>query len=519
MSTHCTIDRALRALRLRIVAFAAVAASALFGLCLVASEPAFAGRRVALVIGNSAYHHFGILPNTSADAKAIAALFEKAGFDKVDLRTDLGVLDFKRAVRSFLDDASNADIAVVYYAGHGIEASGMNYLVPVDANLAKDYDADDETVSLDRVMLALQPARQLRLIILDACRDNPFLQKMQRAIALRGVSAGLTKVEPATPNTLVAFAAKEHAVSYDGRGPHSPFTTALLKYIGEPGLDIGIALRRVHDEVLHATNGEQEPYVYGSLGGDTISLAPAPETKSTPPTADDTADAKRDYEMAERVGTRQVWESFLAIHGTGFYADLARGQLAKLGETPQTARPAEPLKAADRAKAPKDSPKRQQDANLTKPPVPQRAAEPDAATTPPPRTAAVDAETTSDVCARDKTALTHLRAKPTREEAAQFARSIQCDELRPQLARLLESLGIAPVDPQRPAVVERSDAQSHETVPPTQRDAADPCKEDAEKLVKLRAKPVRAEVENFARDLRCQTLRPQVARLLESLGQ
>jgi hypothetical protein len=516
MSTHNTIDRGLRALRLRILAFAAVAVSALFGVCLMASEPAFAGRRVALVIGNSAYRHFGILPNTSADAKAMAALFDKAGFDKVDLRTDLGVLDFKRAVRSFLDDASNADIAVVYYAGHGIEAGGMNYLVPVDANLATDYDAEDETVSLDRVMLALQPARQLRLIILDACRDNPFLQKMQRTIALRGVSAGLTKVEPATPNTLVAFAAKEHAVSYDGKGPHSPFTTALLKYIGEPGLDIGIALRRVHDEVLHATNGEQEPYVYGSLGGDTISLAPAPETKSEPPAAD--ADAKRDYEMAERVGTRQVWDSFLTIHGTGFYADLARGQLAKLGETPQTAKPAEPLKAADRPKAPKDAPKRQQDANLAKPPAPQKAAEPDVAMTPP-RTAAVDSETTTDVCARDKTALDHLRANPTREEAERFARSIECDKLRPQLARLLESLGITPVDLQGPAVVEKGDAQSREAAPPVQRDAGDACKEDAEKLVKLRAQPVRAEVEIFARDLRCQTLRPQVARLLESLGE
>ena len=157
----------------------------IYGFCVAAAAlfatAAAAERRVALVIGNSAYKNASSLPNTINDSTAIAALFKSVGFEVVISRNDLGVVDFKRSVREFLITAENADMAVVYYAGHGIEISGTNYLVPVDARLSRDYDVDDEAVSLDRIIWALQTVRRLRLILLDACRDNPFAAKLRSA--------------------------------------------------------------------------------------------------------------------------------------------------------------------------------------------------------------------------------------------------------------------------------------------------------------------------------------------------
>jgi len=148
---------------------------------LFATASTAADRRVALVIGNSAYKNASSLPNTINDSTAIAALFKSVGFEVVISRADLGVVDFKRAVREFLLTAENADIAVVYYAGHGVEIDGTNYLVPVDAKLGRDYDVDDEAVALDRIIWALQSVKRLRLILLDACRDNPFPGKLRSA--------------------------------------------------------------------------------------------------------------------------------------------------------------------------------------------------------------------------------------------------------------------------------------------------------------------------------------------------
>src|SRR5271168_4557742 len=197
-----------------------------------------AERRVAFVIGNSAYKNATSLPNTINDANAVAALFRSVGFEVVTSRTDLGVLDFKRAVRDFLITAETADIAVVYYAGHGIEVGGTNYLIPVDAKLARDYDVDDEAVALDRIIWALQPVKRLRLILLDACRDNPFAARL-RSVGTRATpKGGLAKIESVGADTMVAYAAKAGSVSYDGDGANSPFASALLKNLAEPGLDV-----------------------------------------------------------------------------------------------------------------------------------------------------------------------------------------------------------------------------------------------------------------------------------------
>jgi formylglycine-generating enzyme required for sulfatase activity len=180
----------------------------------------------------------------------------------------------RRAIGDFSDTAADADIAIVYYAGHGIEVDGVNYLIPTDAKLARDFDVEDETISLDRVLRAIDSARRLRLVILDACRDNPFAQSMKRSS--RAIGRGFARVEPTTPDTLVAFAAKAGSTASDGDGANSPFTAALLKHIATPGLDIRIALGQVRDEVMETTRPRQEPFVYGSLGGRVVSIVDAP---------------------------------------------------------------------------------------------------------------------------------------------------------------------------------------------------------------------------------------------------
>jgi uncharacterized caspase-like protein len=299
-------------------------------LCLSAG-PAFAEKRVALVIGVSKYQRVPRLTNAARDAEAVAGLFKQAGFDTINNQRDLGIVDLRRAVREFSETARDADIAVVYYAGHGIEVDGVNYLVPADAKLASDFDIEDETISLDRVLKALEGTKRLRLVILDACRDNPFANTMKRSIASRSVGRGLAKIEPTMSDTLVAFAAKAGAVASDGDGANSPFASALVKHIAEPGLDLRLAFGRVRDDVLKSTGNRQEPFVYGSLGGQTMSLVP-----SAAKPADPEAEARVDYELAAQVGTKEAWDSFLLSHPTGLYAKLARAQNSKLATAQQS---------------------------------------------------------------------------------------------------------------------------------------------------------------------------------------
>src|SRR5215216_6175318 len=289
---------------------------------------AWAQKRVALVIGNGAYQSVAKLPNPIKDATAIAEMFKKAGFEWVKVRQDLGNLEFKRALREFMDAAADADVAVVYYAGHGIQVRDMNYMIPVDAKLATEIDAEDEAVSLDRIVMALEPAKRLRLVILDACRDNPFARSMKRRVAMRAVTGGLAKMEPTLGETLIAYAAKAGSTAEDGDSENSPFAAALVKHLAVPGLDIRLALGQVRDEVLKRTGNRQEPFVYGSLGGEAIALVPAPAQ----PKVEALNDVKGDYALVERIGTKKAWEVFLSSHKEGLYADLARAQLAKLTE-------------------------------------------------------------------------------------------------------------------------------------------------------------------------------------------
>lgn len=309
---------------------------------------ALAEKRVALVMGNSAYKNVAKLANPVNDAALVGGMFRKAGFDTVDIKLDLNVAEMRKALRDFGGKAREADVAVVYYAGHGIELDGTNYLIPTDATLETDSDVLDETLPLDRALFAVEPAKQLRLVILDACRDNPFAKTMKRTIAARAIGRGLAKVEPNSPNTMIAFAAKAGSTASDGDAKNSPFATALVERLPMPGLDLRKAFGFVRDDVLRTTGYKQEPYVYGSLGGDDVALVPAKPAAAPGPQANPQDRVRRDYELALQAGNRDAWEAFLQAYPDGFYAGLARAQLKNVAaEEARTAAAAKARQAED----------------------------------------------------------------------------------------------------------------------------------------------------------------------------
>ena len=233
------------------------------GLLVLLVMPVAGEQRVALVIGNAQYAHAPRLANPLNDAADIGAALSRLGFAVTKLE-NANYTALRQALLAFGRAAAAADVAVVFYAGHGIEVDQGNFLVPVDAKLVSDQDVEFETVPLELVMRSVGRAAGFRLVILDACRENPFVVSMQRAGATRSVGRGLARVEPAG-ETLVAYAAKEGTVASDGEGRNSPYSEALLLHLGEPGLEVGLLFRKVRDAVLASTGGRQEPFVYGSL--------------------------------------------------------------------------------------------------------------------------------------------------------------------------------------------------------------------------------------------------------------
>ncbi len=228
------------------------------------------GRRLALVIGNSKYTHASSLKNPENDARAIARALKRLGFVQVIERYNLDYNELRTTLKNFGDAAVNSDWALIYYAGHGIQVGGTNYVIPVDAKLAHAAHVEEEAISLDRVLSKVSEARRLRMVILDACRDNPFSKKMKtNGSRSRSLGRGLANVEPER-GTLVAFAARDGQVADDGDGKHSPYTRALLEHIEKNKLEVSLLFRKVRDSVLKRTGRRQEPYVYGSLPGDEL---------------------------------------------------------------------------------------------------------------------------------------------------------------------------------------------------------------------------------------------------------
>lgn len=235
---------------------------------LTPQAPAAAGgRRVALVIGNGAYKNVHALPNPPRDARLIAGALRDVGFQTVISVNDLTRDKFFEALKSFAEEAEKADWAVVYYAGHGFEIGGVNYLVPIDAKLAADKDAETQAVALEQVIAAVGAARKVRLVMLDACRDNPFAPTMQHTLSLKLVDKGFSNIEPGA-GFMVVYAAKHGETAMDGDGSaDSPFATALAREIKQPKVEIRKLFDIVRDDVWSATRHEQQPFTYGSPPG------------------------------------------------------------------------------------------------------------------------------------------------------------------------------------------------------------------------------------------------------------
>jgi formylglycine-generating enzyme required for sulfatase activity len=226
-------------------------------------------KHIALVIGNSAYRNAEELPNPRNDARAVGEALERLGF-KVDTELDLTQANLQTVLREFGYQAEVADVAVVFYAGHGIQVSAENYLLPVDAMLRRERDLIYEAVPLTVVMEEVAQARRLGLVIVDACRDNPLADRLRQALGVRSglVGTGLARMENVPSDTMVAFSTRPGEIAVDGLGQHSPYTEAFLRHLEEPGLELTLLFRKVRDTVLELTAQRQEPRTYDALGAE-----------------------------------------------------------------------------------------------------------------------------------------------------------------------------------------------------------------------------------------------------------
>ena len=275
-TTHAQRERPAR--RLRLGARAALALVLLVGLL---AGPA-AAERVALVIGNGAYTGVTPLPNPRNDATALSATLSGIGFD-VDVVIDGDLATLRAALDDFTERAEAAEIALVFYAGHGLQLDGTNYLLPTDIALTSRSDLPGGALTMDEMFDAFaEAAPETAILILDACRDNPFAAAIGAGQGLAsGTPASQSVNRPNSAGTVIAFAAAPGAVASDGANGNSPYTTALLKWIDRPGIELGTMFRRVRRTVLELTNEQQVPWVEEALVQD-VYLNPAPPPPSPP---------------------------------------------------------------------------------------------------------------------------------------------------------------------------------------------------------------------------------------------
>lgn len=297
-----------------------------------------AAERVALVIGNSEYASVPSLDNPRNDASDIGSALERLGFE-VTRAFNLDARSLNIALRDFSRAADDADMAIVYFAGHGMEIDNRNYLIPVDARIERASDVAYEAVEMPKFLRSVQGAQTLRLVLLDACRDNPFLVQMADA-ATRSLGRGLGTFEPQA-GVLVGYSAKGGTVALDGDGRNSPYAEALLAHLEVPGLEIGQLFRRVRDTVLSVTRGQQEPFTYGSL--------PARDIFLKEPQISNRAQMLQAFVQADLTNSRDGWRTFIeefsGLDEAPDIMDRARQKLAALEApappvaTPEPARP------------------------------------------------------------------------------------------------------------------------------------------------------------------------------------
>lgn len=238
-------------------------------------------RRIALVIGIGGYQNAPHLANPANDARAIGDSLRRLRFDVAEVY-DADFRELNSAIRAFGIRAANADVAVIYYAGHGVQVDRENYLVPADAKLERERDLLYEAMPLDRLLGEVSQATRIGIVLLDSCRNNPFIERVSRSMTIAGravaTTPGLARVDNVPRNTMVVMAAKADQIAEDG-AEHSPFAAALLAHFQIPGLELSLFFRSVRDTVLRATANRQEPYVFSSLGADPFYFFPRPPNR------------------------------------------------------------------------------------------------------------------------------------------------------------------------------------------------------------------------------------------------
>lgn len=227
-------------------------------------------KRVALVVGNSAYQNVSPLANPVNDATAMAESLKRMGFDVI-VGLDLDHRAFVKHMKEFARQLQGAELALFFYAGHGLQVDGQNFLAPVNTELLDEIDLEFETVRLDAIISQMEKEPRTNLIFLDACRNNPLARNLAQSLGTRNVGSklGLAPVETGI-GTLIAYSTQPGNVAYDGTGTHSPFSSALLDHLETPGADIAMVLRRVRQQVLSETGGKQVPWSNSSLTGDVV---------------------------------------------------------------------------------------------------------------------------------------------------------------------------------------------------------------------------------------------------------
>lgn len=294
-------------------------------LILVQAAPAYAGGRVALVIGNGAYPTFGTLANPANDADDMTRTLRGVGFTVTEQR-DVDGGDFAQLVSNFATAAEGADVALFYYSGHGLQFQNENYLLPVDAKLANRFALTRETMSLGDVMTAMSSART-SLVFIDACRTFPLAGTFFASANERVTRAGGLAAPDPIRNTFVGFSSSAGHTAGDGYGRNSPFTAAMLEYLPQAGIDVPTMFSEVSGKVVQATSGAQQPQSFGGMAQPLILVAaePAPSVADAGPSLQERA-----YKDAEAIDTMGAYQAFVLQFPGGYYANLAHERIAKL---------------------------------------------------------------------------------------------------------------------------------------------------------------------------------------------
>jgi hypothetical protein len=314
---------------------------------LLSGNAALADKRVAFVVGNSAYRNVAPLPNPAVDARSMAKLLRNVGFDVVE-GSNLTRDKMTEKLLDFGKRAENADVALFFYAGHGIAINGTNYLLPVDADLKSEMDVKlGAAINVDLTLEQTMGDAKVKLVFLDACRDNPFAAKIRSAKATRSVSvqAGLAEMKSGQ-GTLIAFATGPGQTALDGEaGTNSPFTRALLANIASPGVEIQQAMTRVRAQVNEETNKNQLPWGHTDLIGEVYLNPVAARTGGLAAAPNTPAVASGPVSEVELEFWRSVKESnkpeelnaYLTNYPNGTFKSLALARIASLQDGPSTA--------------------------------------------------------------------------------------------------------------------------------------------------------------------------------------